>query len=355
MLYCGRNRMQFLLPQASPHKERPGRATAAASLPPAHRVLALLAALVAALAVASGADAAIVTARDNQGRQMTFDVRTQSADVEWYASLLRWAAHGDEISGVVFRVVAPEAIQSQCGDAAVACYGSRGGVPTIVISSGGGSFLASTLLHEYGHHLDTAWDVPGVPSLEGTPVWWSARGMADLLANGLVAFDYSLGWTRSVAEIFAEDYSYIHLADSYGIPWLSAPDESLRAAMFAELGGAPTTAPPPAATTPAPLVITRSGSVAARARRTLPFGLLGPGRRVTFTVTLSGSKRKGTRARAQVVCNGRVVANQAFVRGRAQRVLDVRNLGPAECEARIVSTTNVALTYNLRLRLAIET
>jgi hypothetical protein len=325
-----------------------------ATLPPAHRALALLAAFVAALAIAAGAHAAIVRTPDNQGRTITFDVRTNTANVEFYAGLLRWAAHGDEISDVVIRIVAPEDIQAQCGAAAVACYGFRRGTPTMVVPNGSGSFVAATVLHEYGHHLDTAWDVPSVPELDGTPVWWSARGMADLVANGLVAFDYSRGWSRSVAEIFAEDYSYIHLAGSYGIPWLSPPDDALRAAMFAELGGAPTTAPPSSATTAAPLVISRNGRLAARGRQALPFGLLGPGRRVTFTVTVSGSNRAGTRARAQVVCDGRVVANQPFGRGRVRRVLDIPNLGPAECEARLVSTTGVALTYTLRLRLAIE-
>jgi hypothetical protein len=60
--------------------------------------------------------------------------------------------------------------------------------------------------HEYGHHLDFAWPVSGLPEPNGTPVWWAARGMAQFLRDGLVAFDYSLGWSRSVGEIFAEDY-----------------------------------------------------------------------------------------------------------------------------------------------------
>lgn len=322
--------------------------------PPAHRLAALLAALVAALAVVTAADAEIVQSQDNRGRTITFDVRTDGVDVESYAALLRWAAHGDEISEVTIRIVDPAEIQAQCGAAAVACYGMRRGGPTIVMPAGTGSFVAETMLHEYGHHLDTAWDVPGVPDLEGTPVWWSLRGMAELRANGMVAFDYSNGWNRSVAEIFAEDYSYIHLGGSYAIPWLSPPDDALKAALFAELGGAPVGAPPASATVRAPLIVTRSGRIAPRRRAAVPFGLLGPGRRVTLTVNLSGANRKGTRGRASVVCNGSVVATQNFGRGRAQRVLDVPNLGPAECEARVISTAGVALTYSLRLRLSVE-
>jgi hypothetical protein len=35
-------------------------------------------------------------------------------------------------------------------------------------------------------------------------------------------------------------------------------------------------------------------------------------------------------------------------------VLDAPNLGPATCDARIVSTVPVPLTYKLTLRLAVE-
>jgi hypothetical protein len=42
--------------------------------------------------------------------------------------------------------------------------------------------------------------------------------MAALLASGTVAFDYSLGWSHSIAEVFAEDYSYIHTGRFYSIP-----------------------------------------------------------------------------------------------------------------------------------------
>jgi hypothetical protein len=322
---------------------------------PTRRVFALFAALTASLAIVAGAGAEVFTRSDGQGRPITLDVRAQSVDFEWYAALLSWAAHGDEVSDVTVRIVPQEAIGDHCGGGALACYGFRRGVPTITVPAGTSNVIADTLLHEYGHHLDTAWDVPGVPELDGTPVWWSARGMADLYANGMVAFDYSRGWIRSVAEVFAEDYAYIHLGGSYAIPWLNPPDDALRAAMFAELGGAPTTAPPEAAAVPVPVVVTRTGRLAARRRTVVPFAVLGPGRHVTLTVNLSGSNRRGTRARVQVVCNGSVVGTRTFVRGQIQRTLDLPGLGPAECEARLVSTTRVALDYTLRLRVALET
>ena len=313
----------------------------------------ILAVLALAVASAAGADAAIVTSQDAQGRTITFDVRAANVDTDWYAAILRAAVHGDEISAVTIRIVPQQQIPTLCGsDEAAACYTRLNRAPTIIIQSGNSKFIEGTLLHEYGHHLDTFWHVPGVPELNGTPVWWQSRGIASLLAQHQVAFDYSLGWSHSIAEIFAEDYAYIQMPDyGYGITWLSPPDASLKAALFAELGTPTATLPPAKA---GPLVVLRNGTLAPRGRRVLPFGLLGPGRRVTFTATVSRPRRTGVRARTQIVCNGTVVASEPFGRGRAKGTLDVPNLGPADCEARLVSTSSVSLTYTLRLQLAIE-
>ncbi|MEP7335915.1 MAG: hypothetical protein ABI717_09055, partial [Actinomycetota bacterium] len=95
--------------------------------------------------------------------------------------------------------------------------------------------------------------------------------------------------------------------------------------------------------------------LAAKGSQVVPFGLLGPGRRITFAATVNRSTRAGTRARMDVTCNGARVASRAFTKGRSTRTINVPNLGPAECSARLVSTTGVQLTYTLRLRLAIET
>jgi hypothetical protein len=321
---------------------------------PRPRLLAtLFVALTLVLAAATGADAAIVTSRDAQGRVITFDVRAATVDTEWYASILRAAAHGDEISKVAIRIVPAADIQTLCGDEAAACYGNRRGTPTIIIPVGQNAFNEGTLLHEYGHHLDTFWHVQGVPELNGTQAWWNARGMAALLGSHRVAFDYSLGWNHSIPEIFAEDYAYIHMPSySYGIPWLSPPDATLKQTMFTELGGQPTSALPEAKAEP--LVVVRRGTLAARGRRVLPFGLLGPGRHVTMTATVSRPTRKAVRARAELVCDGAVVMSQRFGRGQTRRVLDAPSLGPADCEARLISTAPVKLAYTLQLRLAVQ-
>jgi hypothetical protein len=309
--------------------------------------------LAVALAAASAARGAIITSSDGQGRRITFDVRAATADTDWYASILRATAHGDEISGLTIRIVPDQSIDRLCGNEAAACYTRSRGAPVIMVAAGKSTFIEGTLVHEYGHHLDAARHVPGVPELNGTPAWWAARGMASLLASGRVAFDYSLGWNHSIGEIFAEDYAYIHVGPSYhyAIPWLSPPDDALKAVLFAELGTPTSTLP---AAPNVPLVVNRTGTLAPRGRRAIPFGLLGPGRRVTFTATVSRKQRKGVRARTQLVCNGDVVATRAFPRGRARGTLDIPDLGPADCEARIVSTTAVSLKYALRLQLAVE-
>jgi len=76
-------------------------------------VAALLAVL--ALAGATGANAAVVTSHDDQGRTITFDVRAANVDTEWYASVLRAAAHGNEISDVTITIVPEPQIPAFCG------------------------------------------------------------------------------------------------------------------------------------------------------------------------------------------------------------------------------------------------
>ena len=316
------------------------------------RVLALAAFLAAlAGAGATGANAAIITSQDDQGRTITFDVRATAVDTEWYASVLRASAHGNEISKVRIIIVPEPQVQAFCGGAdAAACYDRASA--TIVLPAGKSKLLETVILHEYGHHIDGFWHVPGVQELNGTPAWWVARGMAALLADHRVAFDYSLGWFHSVGEVFAEDYAYIHVHSRYGMTsWLSPPDAALESAMFAELG-TPTAALPYAPEVP--LILNRSGTLAPRDGYSVPFGLLGPGRRVTVAATISNVKRKGIRARAQLVCDDRIVVSRTFRKGQAKRTFDVPNLGPATCDVRLVSSVSTTLRYTLRIAVAVE-
>ena len=315
------------------------------------RVVAALLVAAFALAGAAGADAAIITSHDDQGRTITFDVRAATVDTEWYASVLRASAHGNEISNVTIIIVPEPQVQAFCAGADVAgCY-SRTTPATIVVPAGKSKLLETILLHEYGHHLDTYWHVSGVPELNGTPTWWAARGMASLLADHQVAFDYSLGWSHGIGEIFAEDYAYIHTHNRYAITWLNPPDAALESAMFAELGEP--TEPLPFAPE-VPLVLNRSGTLGPRDGYSVPFGLLGPGRRVTVAATISNPKRKGIRARAQLVCDERVIVTRTFSKGQAKRTWDIPNLGPATCDVRLISSVAARLRYTLRITLTVE-
>ena len=173
---------------------------------------------------------------------------------------------------------------SECGDAqAVACYrwSSRGDaamfVPAVPATE-----VRAALTHEYGHHIDaTRPHVTGARGLDGTPSWWRARGMADRLARGEVAWDYSRGWDHAVAEIYAEDYAVTNGAGTSGIRWLGDPPSAVQDAIRADLAGpvvapappapAPPTAPAPqpaagTSAAPKPLLARRSGRLAAGAR-----------------------------------------------------------------------------------------
>ena len=312
--------------------------------------------LAAVLVAAVAARAETVVRQDAAGRAITFDVLDSTADVDWYAGVLAAAAHGDEISGVTVRIVQPDEIAARCGADAAACYERRRGVSTITLPVGRSSSLASIVLHEYGHHLDASRSVDGVAELNGTPVWWAARGLAGLLEAGTVAFDYSLGWERSIGELFAEDYAYTHTGGWYSIPWLSPPDETLKTAMLAELGAVvtqPAAPPAPPAAPPAPpqpapeapqrpLVSTRSGLLSAGARAAIPFRLLGEGRRVTVTGSVSSSRRGRPAARLEITC-GKTIVRRVSLRRAA--TIDVPSLGPASCRATIVNTGTARQRY----------
>jgi hypothetical protein len=301
--------------------------------------------------VAGDAFAAEIIRQDDRGRTIRFDVRADGVDVDWYADLLRRAAHGDEISSVTVQIVTFDEVRSTCGPSAGGCYSGRMNV--MVVPAGRDDRVAHTLLHEYAHHVDSSYAHGGIPEPNGTPLWWRARSMSALVAIHSVAFDYSLGWNRSIGEIFAEDYARIHHGSEYRIPWLQPPDEIVRQSLLADFGLAqpPTAAPPPPAIRP--VVVVRRGTLAPRAAVSIPFGLLGPGRRVTFTAAVAGTTRPGLRARLEVVCGRRVGAG-VLRRGRLRATVDVPNLGPADCHARLVSTSAVPHRYTLTLRLAVS-
>jgi hypothetical protein len=314
------------------------------------RVLLLLSVL-ASLAWTGEAMATEVLAQDDQGRTIRFDVKVEGVDAEWYAALLRAAPHGNEISTVRIDIVSWDDVRSTCGRAASGCYSRN----VIVVPAEQSPSNAHTVVHEYGHHLDRSTPVTGVAEPNGTPEWWRARGVAELFRLKTVATSYVLGWDRSIAEIFAEDYAQLALADSqFAIPWLEDPDESVLTALRADLG----LGLPPAAIHPPvikPVSLRRSGSLAPRRRAAIPFGLLGPSRRVTATATFRGAAEKRARATLEVRCDGGRVAIKMLGPGRTTFAIDRRDLGPAECTATLTSTSATSHSFTLVVRLSIPT
>ena len=139
--------------------------------------------------------------------------------------------------------------------------------------------------------------------------------MAQLLRLGSVARSYIIGWNRSIGEIFAEDYAQLALPGSpHQISWLGSPNDTVIAALKADLGLGPEpeiVAPP----LPKPVVRTRSGSLAAGKRVTIPFGLLGPGRNVQVTANFGGATVKVPRATLEVRCDGTRMALKTIATG----------------------------------------
>jgi len=314
---------------------------------------AILGVVLVAAALSGNGAADTVVGHDDAGRPITFDVQAPGVDVDWYASVLSRAAHGDEIETVTIRIVPGEEIQDRCGHVAAACYtGSPSAVVTV--PAGQGTQIAAILLHEYAHHIDRAWPVDGVPEPNGTPVWWAMRGMDELRRSGAVARNYSLGWDRGIGEIFAEDYAHAELGDAYGIGWLYPPAPALKKALLAEVRGEPTAVPPPAkaSTMTRPVTIADSGTLAPGGSHAESFRLLGPGRHVTLTAVLSAPGGDRSAGRATVTCDGAVVKSAQLVAGHA--TLDLPRLGPASCRASLVSTSTAPRRYSFRLRLTLQ-
>lgn len=308
----------------------------------------------AALAFAGPASAEQIVELDNEGRTIRFDVRTSGVDTKWHANLLRKAAHGDEISKVTIRIVDPDGLRRECTAVAAGCYERNGGRGLIVVPAGESSANAHTLIHEYGHHVDASRRHGGLSEPNGTPLWWKARGAARLVELKSVARTYRIGWERSIAEIFAEDYAYVNLGGRYRIDWLEKPDQTVRRAILADIG---VRAAPPSLETRAPalkpVVIKRSGTLSPSERDRVSFGLLGPDRRVKLTAAFTGPKRTGASAQVVVTC-GRQTVTRTLTPTQRAVTFGFQRIGPADCTAELVNSGSGAESYRMTVRLTIQ-
>lgn len=307
-----------------------------------------LVALVLAAAAAAPAGAVEQVTYDSAGRPITFDVQDAGADVAGYTAVLDGLLHGAEISDVVVTVVPQPAIASTCGAGAAACYrwSSRGGAAMFVPNLPAEQ-VRGVLAHEYGHHVDaTRPHLAAARGLDGTATWWRARGMASLLAQGTVAWDYALGWDRAIAEIFAEDYALTNgVGRASSIRWLGDPPAAVSDAIRADLAG-PTVPPAPPAPAPQPTpappatVVPSSSVTAAAGARAIAraSGRLAAGRRVRIIFAVRSARaltvRVGGvtagRVRAVVRCRDMTLGGAAARPGRPATVR-ADGLAPGRC------------------------
>lgn len=302
------------------------------------------------LAFAGQAAAEDVVVDDGEGRSITFDVRAEGVDVEWYAALLRAAPHADEIATVRVALVSRAQLTEECGAEARGCY-SRGRITVPAVQT---DVNAHTLVHEYGHHVDASRGVAGQREPNGSSTWWRARGLARLVELRSVYRGYVRGWDRNIAEIFAEDYAQLaRPGGPFRIGWLEGPSEAVRAAILHDLGLGPEPAPakPPGLK---PVSFERRGTLAPRRGATVPFGLLGPSRRVRATVTVAGAAAAGVRARLELRCDGRRISSRTLATRTRVVSIDRPNLGPAErCTVTVTNTGAAARRFELTVRLSV--
>jgi hypothetical protein len=282
---------------------------------------------------------------------MRFDVR---ADVQlgWYAGLLRRAAHANEIERVTIRIVSWEELGERCGRRAAGCYGRReGNRGVMVVPAGMNDRIAHTVIHEYGHHVDASRRHGGLAEPNGTPLWWKARGMAELVTRRSVRDRYQVGWDRSIAEVFAEDYAYTNLGRGYRIDWLEPPTRTIQQAIRADLGLAER--PVITTTRPAirPVVIVRQGTLEPEGRVAVDFGLLGPDRRVQLHGVFPGGG--AVRGRVQVTC-GESLRSRLLTGARPAVSLELPRAGPGECRASISNTGSRTERFRFTVRLTLR-
>jgi len=298
--------------------------------------LAASAALLSAAALAADdAGAAIRVVRDDEGRQIRLDLRA-AINVEGYRRIIAGTVHGDEVEDVTFRVVPEGRVGIAClSEDALACYAADPGVrPVIVIPGRAPSRVRNVLVHEYGHHIDRSYDHRlAPPDFDGTARWWSRRQMGQRLSSRNVAWDYSRGWGRSIAEIFAEDYAVLNTPRGpFDIFWLDRPSQATREAMRQDIL--------------APMGLSRQrlgpAWVNRAAGRTITFTVATAKRRLVV-VTRVRNKRGSRAVRTTVSCaGGRFVRNSLAGRNRVGTIR-ISGAPSGRCELMIAAGRNPVL------------
>jgi hypothetical protein len=140
----------------------------------------------------------------------------------------------------------------------------------------------------------------------------------------------------------------VHLRTSFDIPWLTRPGAAVLEALRADLPSAPAA---PLDLADSPFVAVHAGLLRRGAAVEVPFELLGPRRRVTLSVRLTGPAHAGARV---VMRCGRVTLVRRLGGARRALTIDRRDLGPASCNVRIRRSGAAPVRYTAILRLTVE-
>jgi hypothetical protein len=308
--------------------------------------------------------------RDGQGRVVHFDAPDEASALQLNQTV-NALTHGSEVSTVTIRVLSPASVAATCGTDAAGCYQATSrGSSTIFVPTGG--LGPDVLTHEYGHHIERSRRTSFTALGSGMPAWWRTRGVVSLLQAGQVARDYSLGWDRSIAEIYAEDFAVLNGSNRRWRMQVGIPGPEILAALRTDLAGAAPTPPTPVpagtpavspqpATSGAPaagpagsasparksMEVRTRGLLTPGGRRLLPFTVPGPGNGIVVGIRLAGRNQRAS-ARADIRCAGKALGGKA---GQIKRPISFRIPGPgaANCVL-VVSRASAPVGFSATIR-----
>jgi hypothetical protein len=169
------------------------------------------------------APARLETFTDAHGHRITVGTDIPGHDLSWYAAVLQGTLHDVEIEQVLVEVVPWAAVESVCGaPGAVGCYTpSQRRIVVTDQDPNGVNELIHTLVHEYGHHVDSQLENLGhldwrCVMRDGSRNWWWLRAPRRFTCN-------SRAWDLLIAELYAEDYAVLNGIQGWQLPTIGPP------------------------------------------------------------------------------------------------------------------------------------
>jgi hypothetical protein len=163
---------------------------------------------------------------DAHGHRITIGTDIPDLDLSWYAAVLQQTLHGVEIEQVLVEVVPWAAIEAVCGaPGAVGCYTpSQRRIVVTDHDPSGTDELIHTIVHEYGHHVDSQLENLGhldwrCLARDGSRNWWWFRVPRRFACTGRA-------WDLLIAELYAEDYAVANGVRTWQLATIGPPAAS---------------------------------------------------------------------------------------------------------------------------------